>query len=239
MSLTVHGFNGFKQQISHLVSLTDARVSSLPLGACEETCLLKTKAGYHSALRNKPLLSAHVSLHFLCCVWLPQYLTIDSRSTSSPRPKESSCLDVFASEFDTDRVFFLLSAPANQSSSSSSLLWLLETPGLVCLVILSVGAGVSAVTFAADVAWLPVREGLLSNEGDRGAFGDSVEVLVSLASLFRKVLSSLVLRPSQSAELRCRAEVGVVGFGFFSGVETLTSSVENLIRKKSLVFSLP
>lgn len=174
---------------------------------------------------------------FLCCVWLPRYLTIDSRSSSSP--KESSCLDLFASEFDTDRAFFLLSAPANQSSSSSSsLFWLFETSGLVCLGILSVGAGVSVAIFAADVTWLPVKEGLLSSEGDGRAFGDSVEALVSSGSPSRKVGSLFVLRPSQSAELRCRIEAG---FGFFSGVEELTSSVENLmirIKKCSVQFSM-
>ncbi len=87
----------------------------------------------------------------------------------------------------------------------------------------------SAVIFAADVTLLPVREGLLSSEGVDGAFGESVKVLVSLASPSRKLWLSSVLRPSQSAELRCRMEVDVVGFGFFSGVEELTSSVENLI----------
>lgn len=101
---------------------------------------------------------------------------------------------------------------------------------MICLVILSVGAGVSAA--AADVAWLPLREGLLSDKGEEGDFGDSAGVLVSLASPSRKVWSSFVLRPSQSAELWCREEVGVVGLGFFSGVEELRSSVENLIMRK-------
>lgn len=59
-----------------------------------------------------------------------------------------------------------------------------------------------------------------------------------MASPSRKVGSSFVLRPNQSAELRCRAEVGVVGFGFFSGVGEVTSSVENLTIWKKVQFSL-
>lgn len=163
----------------------------------------------------------------------PLYLTTDSRSTSSPRPKDSSCLDVLTSQFDTDRAFFLLSTFDNQSSSSSSssLFWLLETSGLVCLVILSVGAWVSDAILAADMVWLPVREGLLSEAGEEGAFGDSVAGLVSLASKSRKVWLSSVLRPNQSAEFRCRR---VEGLGFFSG--ELMSSVENLMIKKYCQF---
>lgn len=138
----------------------------------------KRRASYHSVPRNKLLLSSYI------CIFC-QYRTIGSRSTSSPRPKESSCLDVFASEFDTDRACFLLSAPANQLSDSSSLLWLLETSGLVCVEILSVG--LSTATFGADVAWVLVREDLLSSEGEDGAFGESAEALVSLASPSKKV----------------------------------------------------
>lgn len=85
----------------------------------------------------------------------------------------------------------------------------------------------SAAILAADVAWLGVREGLLSEAGEEGVFGDSVAGLVSLASKSRKVWSSSVLRPNQSAEFRCRR---VEGLGFFSG--ELTSSVENLMIRK-------
>lgn len=57
-------FTGFTQQIYYLVSLTDVIVSSLPMGACEVTCLLKTRAGNHSVLRNKHLLCLYcIVLH--------------------------------------------------------------------------------------------------------------------------------------------------------------------------------
>lgn len=63
-----------------------------------------------------------------------------------------------------------------------------------------------------------------------------MKVLASSASPTRKVRSSFVLRPSQSAELRCRVgvEVEVEGFGFFSVVEGLTSSVENLTMRQKI-----
>lgn len=107
-------------------------------------------------------------------------------------------------------------------------------------MILSSGAGVS--TPAVDVVWLLVREGPFTSKGEEGDGADSAGVLVSLVSPSRKAISSFVLRPSQSAELRCREELGVVGLGFFSRVEVLRSSVENLMRggeeKKSPVLSL-
>lgn len=163
-----------------------------------------------------------------CLHWIPQYLTKDSRSTSSLRIKGSECGPAWA--------FFLLSTPANQSSLSSALFWLLGTSGMAGLVRLPDGAEVSAVVFAAGVAWLPVREGFLSSTGEEGVFGDSVEGLGCLASSSRK--ARFVLRPNQSAEFRGRVEVGVVcvagviGFDFFSGIEALTSSVENLFKRK-------
>lgn len=91
-------------------------------------------------------------------------------------------------------------------------------------MILSAGAGVSAP--AVDV----VREGPFTSKGEGGDCADSAGLLVPLVSPSRKVISSFVLRPSQSAELRCREELGVVGLGFFSRVEVLRSSVENLMR---------
>lgn len=69
-------------------------------------------------------------------------------------------------------------------------------------------------------------EGLLSSKGGEADFGVSTGDLVSLVSSSRKARSSSTLRPSQSAELRCREEVA--GLGFFSGDE-LRSSVENLM----------
>lgn len=157
----------------------------------------------------------------ICCEWLSWYLTLDCRSASSPRRKESFCFNVFVG---TDRAFFLLSAPANQSSPPSSLPWLLET---TCLGMVSGGAWLSAA--GAAKVWLPFREGLLSSKGEEGVVGDSAGVLDCLASPSRKFKSSLALRPSQSAELRCRDKAGVTGLGFLSGLEELRSSVENLM----------
>ena len=87
---------------SYPVSLTDARVSSLLLGACEVLCLLKTRAGKNLILRNKSGFYHCISYCLCCCACFPQYLTNDSRSTSSPSPRKSSCLELFASEFETD-----------------------------------------------------------------------------------------------------------------------------------------
>lgn len=135
--------------------------------------------------------------------------------------------------FDTDKAFFLLSAPANQSSSSSSsFLGVLEISGLACFVVLSVGAVLSSGVFATDAGWLLVKDSFLSSKGEEAAFEEPAGFFVLLASSSEYSGSSSVLRPSQSAELRWRADVGVVGFGFFSGVEALTSSVENLKRLK-------
>lgn len=89
------------------------------------------------------------------------------------------------------------------------------------------GAWLSAAG-AAEVL-LPFKEGLLSSKGEEGVAGDSAGVLDRLASPSRKFKSSLGLRPSQSAELRCRDNAGLTGLGFFSGLEELTSSVENLM----------
>lgn len=75
---------------------------------------------------------------------------------------------------------------------------------------------------AADV------EGLLSSKGGEADPGVSAGDLVSLVSSSRKARSSSALRPSQSAELRCREEVA--DLGFFSGDgDELRSSVENLM----------
>lgn len=111
---------------------------------------------------------------------------------------------------------------------------------MICLVILSAGAGPSAP--AVDVLWLLVREGPFTSKGEEGDCADSAGALGSLVSPSGKVISSFVLRPSQSAELRCREELGVVGLGFLSRVEVLRSSVENLMsgggEEKSPALSL-
>lgn len=86
------------------------------------------------------------------------------------------------------------------------------------MVLLSVRAGLSVA--AVDV------EGFLSSKGGEADLGVSAGDLLSLVSSSRKARSSSTLRPSQSAELRCREEAA--GLGFFSGDE-LRSSVENLM----------
>lgn len=69
---------------------------------------------------------------------------------------------------------------------------------------------------AEGVAWPPVREDFLSISGDEDVLGDSDEVLISLFPFPISTFSSSVLRPNQSAEVRCRGEAVVVVLGSFS-----------------------